>query len=44
MQYGLYLITNPGVRRYSVRVWYRTTDDTVIGWNSNEIDVTWSNT
>ena len=35
--------TSAGARRYSVRVWYRTTDGTVVRWNSNELEVTWSN-
>ncbi len=35
--------SSAGVRRYSVRVWYRATDGTVVGWDSNELDVTWSN-
>ena len=35
--------SSPGERRYSVRVWYRATDGTVVGWDSNELTVTWSN-
>ena len=35
--------TFSGERRYSVRAWYTATDGTVVGWDSNEIAVTWSN-